>query len=121
MVSVAEKIFDATLDATFACYVGYLLGYAGGHIYAKLGDLPVRQTATAYAISFAAGAAIVNFVESFTADVKYGKFVSSGVRVLVFASTTYELRRSELMGDKLFAALIFLNAIAIWNSFGAKS
>ena len=121
MVSLAEKIGSATAWAVVRGAGGIAVGYAFGYIYAKLSDLPAGVAAKAFAVGFAAIAAIDGFVSTMTKGIQHAHYINRGVYTLLHCTYIYEMRRRGLMGDKLLIISSISLAYSIWSAlFGQK-
>ena len=109
MVSLVEKIGNATGSAVVSGALHGAFGYAFGYVYAKFSDLPAGQAAKAYAVGFAAIGAITKFVMTMTEGVKETHYIQGGVTILLHSTYMYEMRRRGWMGDKL----LILNSIGL--------
>lgn len=113
MVSLPERLLNGGTAALLLSPILGACGYLGGFAYAKLSDLPPSQVAQNWAIYAAASNAIRCIALSFFEHERVNAFINATVVGGTGAYFIHEMRRLDLMDDKMAIFLAAINAMAV--------
>lgn len=118
MVNLPERLLNGGTEALLLSPILGVCGYLGGFVYAKLSDLPPSKVAPNWAIYAAASNAIRNIALSFFDHERVNAFIHATVIGSTGAYFIYEMRRLELMGDKMAIFMAAIHTLAVLTLLG---
>ena len=118
MVDFPERLLKGASDSIFMAPFMAACGFLGGFVYAKIADTSPTKTALYWAIYAAASNALRNIALCCTENGRVNAFINAALTGITGAYFLREMRKHELMGNKMLIFMAALHTIAVLALIG---